>query len=103
MTLAAVSLPYYRHIMPHGLKKFVRFAKEVWGVDTNGLSDEAAAKEGLARLEAWMKKLGVALKISELGATEDMIPGIAEATFILNGGYKVLGKKEIEQILKESL
>jgi len=103
MTLAAVSLPYYRHIMPHGLKKFVRFAKEVWGVDTKGLSDEAAAKEGLARLEAWMKKLGVALKISELGATEDMIPGIAEATFILNGGYKVLGKKEIEQILKESL
>lgn len=103
MTLAAVSLPYYRHIMPHGLKKFVRFAKEVWGVDTKGLSDEAAAKEGLARLETWMKKLGVALKISELGATEDMIPGIAEATFILNGGYKVLGKKEIEQILKESL
>lgn len=103
MTLAAVSLPYYRHIMPHGLKKFARFAKEVWGVDTKGLSDETAAKEGLARMEAWMKKLGVALKISELGATEDMIPGIAEATFILNGGYKVLGKKEIEQILKESL
>lgn len=103
MTLAAVSLPYYRHIMPHGLKKFVRFAKEVWGVDTKGLSDETAAKEGLARLEAWMKKLGVALKISELGATEDMIPGIAEATFILNGGYKVLEKTEIVQILKESL
>ena len=103
MTLAAVSLPYYRHIMPHGLKKFVRFAKEVWGVDTKGLSNEAAAKEGLARLEAWMKKLGVALKISELGATEDMIPGIAEATFILNGGYKVLEKTEIVQILKESL
>ena len=103
MTLAAVSLPYYRHIMPHGLKKFVRFAKEVWGVDTKGLSDEEVAKKGLACLEAWMKKLGVALKISELGATEDMIPGIAEATFILNGGYKVLGKKEIEQILKESL
>ncbi|MBP5287216.1 MAG: iron-containing alcohol dehydrogenase, partial [Elusimicrobiales bacterium] len=100
MTLAAVSLPYYRHIMPHGLKKFVRFAKEVWGGDTKGISEEEAAKEGLARMEAWMKKLGVALKISELGATEDMIPGIAEATFILNGGYKVLGKKEIEQILK---
>lgn len=103
MTLAAVSLPYYRHIMPHGLKKFARFAKEVWGVDTKGMSDEAVAKEGLARLEAWMKKLGVALKISELGATEDMIPGIAEATFILNGGYKVLEKTEIVQILKESL
>lgn len=30
MTLAAVSLPYYKHIMPYGLAKFVRFAKNVW-------------------------------------------------------------------------
>ena len=29
MTLAAVSLPYYRYIMPYGKEKFVRFAKEV--------------------------------------------------------------------------
>ena len=36
MTLAAVSLPYYRHIMPYGLAKFVRFAKNVWDVDVTG-------------------------------------------------------------------
>ncbi len=29
MTLSAVSLHYYRHIMPYGLHKFVRLAKEV--------------------------------------------------------------------------
>lgn len=29
MTLAAVSLPYYRYIMPYGLAKFVRFAKKL--------------------------------------------------------------------------
>ena len=33
MTLAAVSLPYYRYIMPYGLDKFVRFAKNVWNID----------------------------------------------------------------------
>ena len=32
MTLSAVSLPYYRHILPYGVKKFRRFAVEVWGV-----------------------------------------------------------------------
>ena len=30
MTLSAVSLPYYRHIMPYGLNKFKRFATNVW-------------------------------------------------------------------------
>lgn len=33
MTLAAVSLPYYRHILPYGLSKFKRFAIEVWKVN----------------------------------------------------------------------
>ncbi len=30
MTLSAVSLPYYRYIMPYGLAKFKRFAVNVW-------------------------------------------------------------------------
>ena len=103
MTLAAVSLPYYRHIMSYGLHKFVRFAKEVWGVNPNGKTDEQVAKEGLLALENWMRKIGLTMKISELGATEDMIEGIADATFILTGGYKVLTRDEVVCILKESL
>lgn len=103
MTLAAVSLPYYRHIMPYGLQKFKRFAIEVWGVNPDNKSDEEIAKEGLKKLESWMKTLGLTLKISELGATDDMIEGIADATFILNGGYKVLTKDEVVDILRECI
>lgn len=103
MTLAAVSLPYYRMIMPYGLKKFSRFAVEVWGVSAEGKTDEQIAAEGLAALENWMKKLGVALSISELGATEEMIDGIADGTIILDGGYKTLTKDEVKQVLRESL
>ena len=51
MTLAAVSLPYYRHIMPYGLAKFKRFAQNVWNVDSEGKSDEEVAKEGLEAME----------------------------------------------------
>ena len=43
------------------------------------------------------------MNISELGAKEDMIDGITEGTLILEGGYKVLTKNEIRQILKDSL
>ena len=103
MTLSAVSLPYYRYIMPYGLKKFVRFATEVWGVDSVGKTDEQIAAAGLDSMKAWMEKLGVALSLSELGASEDMIDGIADATIILDGGYKVLDRDEVVAILKQSL
>ena len=103
MTLAAVSLPYYRLIMPYGLKKFVRFATEVWGVDPSGKSDEEIANEGLEALESWMKKIGVTMNITELGADESMIEAIADATIILDGGYKVLCRDEVVTVLKASL
>ena len=103
MTLAAVSLPYYRYILPYGVQKFKRFAVNVWNVDPADKTDEQIAKEGLAAMESWMKEMGLVMNISELGATEDMLEGIASATLIMNGGYKVLNHDEIMQILKESL
>ena len=43
------------------------------------------------------------MNLSDLGATEDMFEGIADATIILNGGYKVLDRDEVVQILKASM
>ena len=103
MTLAAVSLPYYRMIMPYGIKKFRRFAEQVWQIDTSGMTDKQAAEAGLNALETWMNNLGLCLRTGELGVDEYMIDGIADATIILNGGYKVLTKDEVKQILRESL
>ena len=103
MTLAAVSLPYYRHIMPYGLAKFKRFAINVWDVDPSGKTDEQVAEEGLNAMEVWMRELGLVMKISELGATEDMLEDIADGTIILSGGYKALDHSEIAEILKESM
>lgn len=103
MTLAAVSLPYYRHIMKDGLPKFKRYAVNVWDVDPTGLSDEETAAEGLNRMQAYMKEIGVVMHAAELGMTADMVEGVADATFILNGGYRELSRQEIVDILKESM
>ena len=103
MTLAAVSLPYYRHIMSYVLDKFVRFAKNVWNVDPTGKTDEKIAEEGLEKMEEWMNEIGLVMNISDLGVTADMIESIAEGSFIMNGGYKILTHEEIVDILKESL
>ena len=103
MTLSAVSLPYYKFIMDSGLAKFVRFAKNVWDIDPEGKTDKETALAGLDAMEQWMRELGLAMSLSELGATEDMIDDIVNGTFIMNGGYKILTKDEIREIIKQSM
>ena len=103
MTLSAVSLPYYRLIMPYGLKRFVRFAQNVWGVNPEGKNETEIAEEGLKAFEAWMREIGVAMNITELGATEAMLEKLADAALILEGGYKILTRDEILAIFRESL
>lgn len=103
MTLSAVSLAYYKFIMDTGLHKFVRFAENVWNVNTDGKTDKEIALEGISAMESWMKELGLAMNIREIGATEDMIEDIVNATLIMEGGYKVLNKDDVRHILEASM
>lgn len=102
MTLAAVSMPYYRYILPYGLAKFKRYAINVWNVNGENKSDKEIAEEGLNKMEAWMKKIGLVMNITELGAKEEMLDGMVKSALIMEGGYKVLNKDEIKAILKAS-
>lgn len=103
MTLSAVSLAYYRMICPYGLKKFKRFAVTVWEVNPEGKTDEQIASAGLDRMEAYMKELGLILNIRALGVTPDMLPGIADGTILMEGGYKILTKEDIIAVLEKSM
>lgn len=103
MTLSGISVAYYRYIMKYAVKRFARFAEVVWGIDSEGKSEEQLASEGIDALAAWIKEIGAASDISSLGVTEDMLEGIADASIILDGGYKKLSHPEIVEILRESL
>ena len=103
MTLAAVTMAYYRHILEAGLPKFVRFAKHVWDVQPDGKTDMQIAEEGLQAFECWMQELGLVMHLSEFGVTEEMIPGLVDSTVIMHGGYKVLNRDEIAAVFRESL
>ena len=103
MTLSAVSLPYYRYILPYGVKKFARYAVNVWGIDPAGKADEQTALEGLEAMERYMREIGLVMNITELGVTESMIDGIADSTLIMTGGYKVRTRGEVVEILRRSL
>jgi alcohol dehydrogenase YqhD (iron-dependent ADH family) len=103
MTLSAISMAYYRFIMPYGLQKFKRYAVNAWNVNPEGKTDEQIAKEGLYQMEAYMKEIGLVMSIKDVGVTEDMLDGIARGSFILKGGYRVLNQDEIVQVLKNSM
>ena len=54
-------------------------------------------------MEEWMRALGLVMHARELGVTEDILDGIADGSFIMQGGYRVLDHDEIVEILRESL
>ena len=103
MTLSAVSLPYYKYIMEAGLPKFVRFAKNVWGVNPDGKTDKEVALAGLDAMESWMRELGLAMSLKEIGATEEMLDDMVNGALILESGYKSLTKEDIREIYKQSM
>lgn len=98
--LAAVSVPYYKYIMNDGIDKFVRFAKNVWDIDINGMTKEQAALAGLEKLDEFISLLELPKTLKELGASEEMLPKIANST-VLGGGYKQMTADDILNILKE--
>jgi len=100
MGLCAISMPYYRYIYKYGIDKFVRFAKELWNVDDTGKTKDEVALEGIARMEQFAKDCGMVTTLKELGATQEMLPKIAN-TCVLKGGYKKLTREEILEILKQ--
>ena len=97
--LAVVSVPYYQYICEYGLDKFVRFAKNVWDIDTDGMSKEKAAELGIEKLAEFIQELKLPTTLRELGTTEEMLPLIANST-VVGGGYKQMDAADILQVLK---
>jgi hypothetical protein len=66
-------------------------------------TDEQVAMEGLETMEQWMRELGLAMNITDCGAKPELIEGMADACPICQGGYYILNRDEVVQVLKDSL
>lgn len=97
--LAAISVPYYRYIYKYGIDKFVRFAKNVWNIPVAEMGKEQAADAGIEKLSEFIRDLGLPQTLRELGATEEMLPLIANST-VQGGGYKHMEAQDILKVLK---
>ena len=99
--LAVIHPVYYRHIYKYGLPKFVRFAKNVWGISDEGRDDDALAMAGITALSEFIKEVGLPTTLKELGVKKEQLKEIADSCGISQGSYKVMTHDEILQIFKE--
>lgn len=100
--LAVLHPVYYRHIYKDGLPKFVRFAVQVWGIDSAGKSDEETALAGVEALADFIRELGLPTTLRELGMTDRaLLEPIAASCNLAPGSYKKMSHEEILDILNE--
>lgn len=100
--LAVIHPTYYRHIYKNGLSKFVKFAKNVWNVNTSGKSDEEIALSGINELENFIAEIGLPNSLQSLGLTDkSILPEIANSCNISPGSYGDMTTEKILEILNQ--
>ena len=100
--LAVIHPAYYRHIYKDGMSKFIRFARNVWNIPTEGKTSDEVALSGIQALEDFIKKIELPTTLRELGMNnKDMLPDIAASTNVAPGSYGNMSKNAILEILIE--
>jgi hypothetical protein len=69
--LAVIFPAWMRHVMSTDVRRFAQFAHRVWDVEYDFAAPERTAREGIRRLTAFFKSLGLPTTLKELGVTDD--------------------------------
>ena len=100
--LAVLHPVYYRHIYRNGCRKFKRFAVNVWGISSQGKTEEETACEGVEALAGFVKEVGLPATLRDIGADENTdLKQIADSCILSAGSYKQMTHKEILEIFQE--
>ena len=100
--VAVLHPAYYRHIYRSGLKKFARFARNVWGIRQNDKTDAELAEAGIEALSGFISEIGLPKTLRELGVKDPSeLKEIADSCHYSPGSYRRLGSSEILEIFRE--
>ena len=105
--LAAVWGSWARYTRSENMPRFARFAKNVMGVDTTGMSDLEAAEAGIQAMEAFFRSIGMPTNIHDLIGKEisdaeiaDMADKCSTGDSHTVGGLKALHMADMVEIYK---
>lgn len=100
--MAVLQPVYYRHMYKDGLKKFARFAVNVWHVPNEGRSEAEMAEKGIEKLTEFIHEIGLPATLRELGVRDkSVLKKVAGSSHYSMGGYRKLSSEEILDILTE--
>ena len=102
--LAIIIPAWMKYNLKHDVEKFAQWAERVFFVERDYNNPEKTALEGIYRLEQHFKRMGMAVRLSEVGIKPDSFDEMAgKATngdTATLGGFVKLGKKAVIEILK---
>lgn len=76
--LAVIFPAWCRFIAPERKKLFVQFAVRVWDVDGDFRDEDAVIEEGIRRMEAFFRSLGMPTRLHEIGVDRSRFRPMAE-------------------------
>nr|WP_326215649.1 iron-containing alcohol dehydrogenase [uncultured Oscillibacter sp.] len=103
--LAVVMPAWMEYVLPHDPMRFARFAVEVFGCEMDYACPERTAREGIRRLTAFFRSLGMPTTFAEIGAKSEDIPAMVahrgeKPGGFPFGGFVEIGPKEMEAVLR---
>ncbi len=75
--LATVFPAWMKHVLDHDVNRFAQFATRVFGADHDFFDPRRTALEGVKRLTAFFRSIGMPVTLSELGVGEDKLAEMA--------------------------
>ncbi|MDO4314421.1 MAG: iron-containing alcohol dehydrogenase, partial [Oscillospiraceae bacterium] len=96
---------WMEYVLPHDPMRFARFAVNVLGCEMDFACPERTAREGIARLRAFFRSLGMPTTLAEIGAKTEDIPAMAAHRAEKPGGFPFggfvkIGPEEMQAILR---
>jgi len=103
--LAIVFPAWMKYVYKTNVDRFVQFAVRVWKVEQDFANPEKTVLEGIARMEDFFRSIGLPVRLSEAGITDDRfeemaqkaIDAVEEDSF---GSFRELKKEDIVNIYK---
>lgn len=93
--LAVVCPAWMQYVYKKNLPRFIRYATQVWGVSYDPCHPEDTALEGILRLKAFFRSIGMPTTLAELGVRDEDIP---ELSNMETGHMQHLGPEDIQKI-----
>lgn len=104
--LAIVTPAWMKYVCHANMDRFVQFATRVFDVSYPMAEKESIVREGILRLEAWYRRMGLPIRLSEVGIGRDRFAEMAGKCMIgrsREGNFQKLDQEDIIKIYELAL